>query len=136
MLTARSKARASPVAEQIAAKYPSVQTSILEMDLGSLASVRTAAASIHEKIDVLINSAGMMATPYGLTADGFETQFGINHLGHFLFTNLLVKQGKIRDGGRIVNVTSDGHRLGNVRFEDPGYEVCPIVSSFPFFFTK
>jgi NAD(P)-dependent dehydrogenase (short-subunit alcohol dehydrogenase family) len=97
------------------------------MDLGSLTSVRNAAKSFDETLDVLICNAGIMAVPYGKTEDGFEKQFGVNHLGHFLFTNLLLKEGKIRNGGRIVIVTSDGHRLSDALFEDPGFQVMAAV---------
>jgi NAD(P)-dependent dehydrogenase (short-subunit alcohol dehydrogenase family) len=100
-----------------------VKAEILEMDLGSFASVRNAAKKLDVTIDVLINNAGIMAIPYGKTADGFEKQFGVNHLGHFLFTNLLLKEGRIRDRGRIVVVTSDGHRLSDMIWEDPGFQV-------------
>jgi NAD(P)-dependent dehydrogenase (short-subunit alcohol dehydrogenase family) len=72
------------------------------MDLGSLSSVRAAARQLVERdvmIDVVINNAGIMAVPSERTADGFEMQFGVNHLGHFLFMNLLLKEGRIREGG-------------------------------------
>jgi hypothetical protein len=93
------------------------------MDLGSLSSVREATKKVRETIDVLICNAGIMAVPYGKTADGFEMQFGVNHLGHFLLANLLLKEGSIAEGGRIVVVTSDGHRLSDVLWEDPGFQV-------------
>ncbi len=64
-----------------------------------------------------------MATPFGHTADGFETQFGTNHLGHFVFVNRIAKL--IRDGGRLVNLSSSGHRFSNVDLEDPGFEHTP-----------
>jgi NAD(P)-dependent dehydrogenase (short-subunit alcohol dehydrogenase family) len=66
-----------------------------------------------------------MATPYEKTVDGNESQFGVNHLGHFLFTKLIV--GKIPRGGRILNVSSDGYQIGGVRFEDPNFEVKHIL---------
>ena len=91
-----------------------MKVEILEMDLGSFASVRNAVKNLGVTLDVLICNAGIMAVPYGKTEDGFEKQFGVNHLGHFLFTNLLLEEGKIRNGGRIVIVTSDGHRLSDV----------------------
>lgn len=122
-LSARSKSRASPVADKIATAYPNVKVEILEMDLGSLSSVRHAAKMLDATLDVLICNAGIMTVPYGKTEDGFEKQFGVNHLGHFLFTNLLLKEGKIRNGGRVVIVTSDGHRLGDILWEDPGFHV-------------
>lgn len=102
---------------------PEVKTRILLFDLASLASVREAAREVcgyEEKIDVLINNAGIMAAPYGKTIDGFESQFGVNHLGPFLLTNLIL--GKIRKGGRIVNVSSNGYIMGQVRFDDPNFE--------------
>lgn len=123
VLSARSKPRALPVADQISKAYPEVKVEILEMDLGSLTSIRNGAHKLNATLDILICSAGIMAVPYGKTEDGFEKQFGINHLGHFLFTNLLLKEKKIKNGGRIVMVTSDGHRLSDVLWEDPGFQV-------------
>jgi NAD(P)-dependent dehydrogenase (short-subunit alcohol dehydrogenase family) len=108
------------------------------MDLDSLASVRKAAAEVASwedvAIDVLINNAAVMAAPYSTTKDGFESQFGVGHLGHFLFTCLLLKANKIKSGGRIVNVSSGGHRLGPVRFDDPGFTVCICSAFLPFEF--
>jgi hypothetical protein len=123
VLSARSKSRASPVADKIAVAYPTVKVEILEMDLGFFTSVRNTAKKLDTTLDVLICNAGIMAVPYGKTEDGFEKQFAVNHLGHFLFTNLLLKEGKIRDDGRIVIVTSDGHRLSDVLWEDTGFQV-------------
>jgi len=100
------------------------------MDLGSFASIRAAVKEFESwnvVIDVLINNAAVMAAPYSTTVDGFETQFGVGHLGHFLFTTLLLNAGKIRDGGRIVNVASDGHRFGPVRLDDINFEVCSYL---------
>ena len=80
---------------------------LVEMDLASLASVRAAADALNakgEKFDLVIANAGVMATPQGETADGFETQFGTNHLGHFVFVNRIA--GLIKDGGRLVNLSS------------------------------
>lgn len=129
ILSARSIARAQPVADQITSSHPSVTVKVLAMDLASLASVRAAVKELKSwnvVIDVLINNAAVMVTPYGTTVDGFETQFGIGHLGHFLFTTLLLSGGRIKDGGRIVNVSSDGHRLSPIQ-EDVGFEVCICV---------
>jgi hypothetical protein len=125
VLSARSNSRASPIADKISKAYPDVEVEILDMDLGSFASIRNGARKLSAILDVLICHAGIMAVPYGKTEDGFEKQFGVNHLGHFLFTNLLLKEGKIRNGGRIVIVTSDGHRLSDVLWEDPGFQVMP-----------
>ncbi len=99
---------------------------LIELDLANLASVRAAADALLAKgelFDVVIANAGVMATPFGHTADGFETQFGTNHLGHFVFVNRIAKL--IRDGGRLVNLSSSGHRFSNVDLEDPGFEHTP-----------
>ncbi|GAA4493424.1 SDR family NAD(P)-dependent oxidoreductase [Actinoallomurus oryzae] len=96
---------------------------ILHLDLASLASVRQAAADLHRdypKLDLLINNAGIMRTPYGRTEDGFEMQFGTNHLGHFAFTGLVLDLLHDVDGARVVTVTSPAHRQtrGGIDFTD------------------
>ncbi|HEY5711259.1 MAG TPA: SDR family NAD(P)-dependent oxidoreductase [Allosphingosinicella sp.] len=96
---------------------------LVEMDLASLASVRAAADSLNargEPFDLVIANAGVMATPFGLTGDGFETQFGTNHLGHFVFVNRIA--GLIAPGGRLVNLASAGHRFSDVDLDDPNFE--------------
>ncbi|GAD58289.1 SDR family NAD(P)-dependent oxidoreductase [Brevundimonas abyssalis] len=96
---------------------------LIELDLASLASVRASADRLNEDgrpFDIVIANAGVMATPFGHTTDGFETQFGTNHLGHFLFVNRIA--GLIRDGGRLVNLASAGHRFSDVDLDDPGFE--------------
>jgi NAD(P)-dependent dehydrogenase (short-subunit alcohol dehydrogenase family) len=96
---------------------------LIELDLSSLKSVRAAADKLiakGEPIDIIIANAGVMATPFGHTADGFETQFGTNHLGHFVFVNRIAPL--LREGGRLVNVSSAGHRFSNVDLDDPGFE--------------
>jgi len=96
---------------------------LIELDLASLKSVRASADALlakGERFDVIIANAGVMATPFGHTADGFETQFGTNHLGHFVFVNKIAPL--IRDGGRLINLSSAGHRYGNVDLADPGFE--------------
>ena len=99
---------------------------LIELDLANLKSVRACADGLLEKgesFDVIIANAGVMATPFGHTADGFETQFGTNHLGHFVFVNKIAPL--IRDGGRLINLSSAGHRYANVDLEDPGFEKTP-----------
>ncbi len=99
---------------------------LIELDLASLKSVRTSADALLEKgelFDVVIANAGVMATPFGHTADGFETQFGTNHLGHFLFVNRIASL--IREGGRLINLSSAGHRFSNVDLDDPNFERTP-----------
>jgi NAD(P)-dependent dehydrogenase (short-subunit alcohol dehydrogenase family) len=99
---------------------------LIELDLGNLKSVRACADKLLEKgqfLDVVIANAGVMATPFGQTADGFETQFGTNHLGHFVLVNRIAPL--IRAGGRLVNLSSAGHRYSNVDLDDPGFERTP-----------
>jgi NAD(P)-dependent dehydrogenase (short-subunit alcohol dehydrogenase family) len=99
---------------------------LVELDLGNLKSVRACADSLLAKgapFDVVIANAGVMATPLGHTADGFETQFGTNHLGHFVLVNRIASL--IRDGGRLINLSSSGHRYSNVDLNDPNFERTP-----------
>lgn len=99
---------------------------LIELDLASLASVRAAADALvadGRPFDLVIANAGVMATPLGKTADGFETQFGTNHLGHFVFVNRIAPL--IRDGGRLVNLASAGHRFADVDLDDPNFETTP-----------
>ena len=99
---------------------------LIELDLARLKSVRACADQLLAKgelFDVLIANAGVMATPFGHTADGFETQFGTNHLGHFVLVNRIASL--IRTGGRLINVSSAGHRRSNVDLEDPNFERTP-----------
>jgi NAD(P)-dependent dehydrogenase (short-subunit alcohol dehydrogenase family) len=94
------------------------KTEVRELDLASLASVRSFAAGWDGEIHLLINNAGIMIPPLSRTADGFELQFGTNHLGHFALTNLLLP----RVTGRVVTVSSSAHRLGRIDFDDLNWE--------------
>src|SRR5215468_602053 len=99
---------------------------VVELDLANLKSVRSCADALLAKgapFDVVIANAGVMATPFGHTVDGFETQFGTNHLGHFVLVNRIASL--IRTGGRLVNLSSAGHRYSNVDLEDPNFERTP-----------
>ena len=99
---------------------------LVELDLASLESVRACADALLEDgrpFDVVIANAGVMATPFGRTTDGFETQFGTNHLGHFVFVNRIAKL--LRSGGRLVNLSSAGHRRADVDLDDPNFERTP-----------
>jgi NAD(P)-dependent dehydrogenase (short-subunit alcohol dehydrogenase family) len=99
---------------------------LVELDLANLKSVRACTDRLVEKgepFDVIIANAGVMATPLGQTADGFETQFGTNHLGHFVFVNRIAPL--IRKGGRLINLSSSGHRFANVDLDDPNFERTP-----------
>src|SRR6202035_2428340 len=96
---------------------------LVALDLASLKSVRACADALLAKgapFDVLIANAGVMATAFGHTADGFETQFGTNHLGHFVFVNRIAPL--IRSGGRLITLSSSGHRYSNVDLDDPNFE--------------
>jgi NAD(P)-dependent dehydrogenase (short-subunit alcohol dehydrogenase family) len=99
---------------------------LIALDLASLKSVRACADKLVEKgqlFDVVIANAGVMATPFGHTAEGFETQFGTNHLGHFVLVNKIAPL--IRAGGRLINLSSSGHRFSNVDLDDPNFERTP-----------
>ena len=96
---------------------------LVALDLASLKSVRACADELlarREAFDVVIANAGVMATPFGHTVDGFETQFGTNHLGHFVLVNRVAPL--IRAGGRLINLTSSGHRFSNVDLNDPNFQ--------------
>src|ERR1700722_5886613 len=99
---------------------------LVALDLASLKSVRACADELlarGEAFDVVIANAGVMATPFGHTVDGFETQFGTNHLGHFVLVNRIAKL--LRAGGRLVNLASAGHRFSNVDLDDPNFDKTP-----------
>jgi NAD(P)-dependent dehydrogenase (short-subunit alcohol dehydrogenase family) len=99
---------------------------LVELDLSNLQSVRACADGLMAKgepFDVIIANAGVMATPFGHTADRFETQFGTNHLGHFVLVNRIASL--IRKGGRLINLSSSGHRYSNVDLQDPNFEHVP-----------
>ena len=120
----KAKAAMEQVSKAAAANGGSF--SLIELDLANLKSVRACADQLLAKgdaFDVVIANAGVMATPFGHTADGFETQFGTNHLGHFVLVNRIASL--IRDGGRLINLSSAGHRYSNVDLEDPNFERTP-----------
>jgi NAD(P)-dependent dehydrogenase (short-subunit alcohol dehydrogenase family) len=94
------------------------ETEVRALDLADLGSVRAFADGLREDVDVLINNAGVMNIPLARTAEGFEMQFGTNHLGHFALTNLLLE--RITD--RVVTIASQAHRLGKIRFDDLNWE--------------
>ena len=99
---------------------------VVEIDLGNLKSVRACADQLlaqGEPFDVIIANAGVMATPFGHTEDGFETQFGTNHLGHFVLVNRIASL--LRRGSRLINLASSGHRYSNVDLADPNFERTP-----------
>ena len=126
--TARDIAKAEAATAQVRKDAASGggRFEIVALDLANLASVRGCASELlakKELFDVVIANAGVMATPFGHTTDGFETQFGTNHLGHFVLVNRIAPL--IREGGRLVNLSSAGHRYANVDLEDPNFERTP-----------
>jgi NAD(P)-dependent dehydrogenase (short-subunit alcohol dehydrogenase family) len=125
ILAGRSRASIEETEKNIKDQIPTARTRILIIDLASLSSVREAAAEVNaypETIDVLINNAAIMAGPYEKTVDGHESQLQVNHIGHFLFTNLLMEK-MARRGARVVNVTSNGYGFGGIRWDDPDFDV-------------
>src|SRR5687767_12861345 len=119
----KARRATAPVREQAAGGG---RLDLIELDLASLASVRACADALldaGEPFDLVIANAGVMATPQGTTADGFETQFGTNHLGHFLLVNRIASL--MRNGARLVNLASSGHRRADVDLDDPNFERTP-----------
>jgi NAD(P)-dependent dehydrogenase (short-subunit alcohol dehydrogenase family) len=126
VLAVRNLDKGQDAMQRIAAASPSAIITLQELDLCSLDSVRTAAATLrsrHGHIDLLINNAGVMYTPKSMTRDGFELQFGTNHLGHFALTGLLLDQLLPVRGSRVVTVSSKGHRMrAAMHFDDLQWE--------------
>jgi NAD(P)-dependent dehydrogenase (short-subunit alcohol dehydrogenase family) len=126
VLAVRNLDKGKDAAARITAQSPHADVALAELDLTSLASVRAAAEqlrSTHDRIDLLINNAGVMYTPKSNTKDGFELQFGTNHLGHFAFTGLLLDRLLPVAGSRIVTISSVGHRIvADIHFDDLQWE--------------
>jgi len=117
VMAARNQTKAEAARDEILAAHPDASLEIVELDLGSFENTKAAAASIaakHPKIDILLNNAGLMAMPERRTVDGYEMQFGVNHLGHWLFTAGLLKSILAADAARVVTVTSTAHHTGRV----------------------
>ncbi|HSG78643.1 MAG TPA: oxidoreductase [Acidimicrobiia bacterium] len=115
VMAAHSQDKARAAREEILAAFPAASPDIVEFDLASLDSVRAAAAIIagaHPVVDILVNNAGLMATPERRTADGFEVQFGVNHLGHWVFTARLMASLIAAEAARVVTVTSTARHFG------------------------
>jgi NAD(P)-dependent dehydrogenase (short-subunit alcohol dehydrogenase family) len=120
---AKAKAATAPVRAD-AANGGSLE--LVQLDLASLASVRACADALvanGKPFDLVICNAGVMATPSGKTADGFETQFGTNHLGHFVLVNRIASL--MKPGSRLVNLSSAGHQISDVNLDDPNFERTP-----------
>jgi NAD(P)-dependent dehydrogenase (short-subunit alcohol dehydrogenase family) len=121
ILACRSANKADAAVATIRGAVPGAQLAVHALDLSDLASVRGFAARLsgeHEAVDVLVNNAGVMAPPAGKTTDGFETQFGTNHLGHFALTGLLLPNLLAAREPRVVTLSSGMHRVGKINFDD------------------
>ena len=121
ILASRNQERGEVARKEILSEFPSCDIKVMELDLGDLKSVRAFADSFksnYQQLDVLLNNAGIMWCPYDVTKDGFESQMGVNHLGHFALTGLLLDLLKRTENSRVVNVSSLGHRNGKMDFDN------------------
>ncbi len=125
IMAVRDRAKGESAAKTLQAAYPDAQIPILALNLSSLASVRHTAEQFLAQwttLDLLINNAGIMATPLGYTIDGFEQQFATNYLGHYLLTRLLLPALQKAAPARIVSLTSRVHQLSDIHFDDIQYQ--------------
>jgi NAD(P)-dependent dehydrogenase (short-subunit alcohol dehydrogenase family) len=125
VLACRSVDKAQAALDQIKQEIPRAQVETMQLDLASLASVREFAETFrarYDRLDILVNNAGIMWVPYQKTEDGFESQFGTNHLGHFALTGLLMDLLLTTPDARVVNVSSVGHRSGTMDFDNLMFE--------------
>lgn len=126
VLLARDKVKTQAAADTIMTAVPQAKLSVEVLDLADLNSVHTCAAAVldnYDNIDLLINNAGVMACPLARTAEGCDMQFGVNHIGHFLLTNLLLPLLAKGQGARVVNLTSTAHKYSPVRFDDLHFDI-------------
>ncbi len=126
VLMARDRVKTQAAADSILQSLPHAKLSVAEIDLADLSSVRACAAVLleqHDTVDILINNAGVMACPLARTAQGCEMQFGVNHIGHFLLTNLLLPLLTEGEGARVVNLTSAGHKYSPILFDDMHFDI-------------
>ena len=121
VMACRNQEKGAAALGSVQEQHPGSAVELLELDLADLASVAKAAEQLlagHARIDMLFNNAGVMALPHRTTADGFEMQFGTNHLGHFALTGLLIGRLLETPESRIVNVSSTAHKWGRMSFDD------------------
>ncbi|MGY6018513.1 oxidoreductase [Streptomyces spinosirectus] len=119
VLACRSEVRGNAAGDALAGEVPGADVEFGRLDLGDLGSVREFAERFpYDRLDVLVNNAGVMALPYGTTADGFETQIGVNHLGHFALTGRLLPLLLATPGARVVTVSSEMHAVANIDLDD------------------
>jgi NAD(P)-dependent dehydrogenase (short-subunit alcohol dehydrogenase family) len=125
IMACRNLGKANPKADEIRDGHPGSAVEVMELDLSDLDSVQRFAEAFraaYSRLDLLINNAGIMVPPYGKTAQGFETQFGVNHLGHFALTGSLLDLIVTTPGSRIVTVSSVAHYMGKIDFSDLNWE--------------
>jgi NAD(P)-dependent dehydrogenase (short-subunit alcohol dehydrogenase family) len=131
LIGCRSEEKAQQAISDILVDNPGAELEFVPLDLGNLTSVKKAAAQVNKEknLDILINNAGIMVPPYELTTDGFESQFGVNHLGPFALTGLLLKKLRATPGARVVSTSSIAHNRGRIDFKDinadEGYSAMP-----------
>ena len=121
ILACRSKERGEAAVEQVKRRSGNNNVVFMQLDLASLDSVRNFATSVLDRearVDILVNNAGLIYSTFSKTVDGFEMQFAVNHLGHFLLTLLLLDKIKAAPAGRIINVSSEAYRHGQIDFDD------------------
>jgi NAD(P)-dependent dehydrogenase (short-subunit alcohol dehydrogenase family) len=121
LMACRNADKAAGAIKSIRDEHPAATVELLPLDLADLSSVRTAAKDALDRVDrldLLVDNAGVMAIPYRTTADGFEMQFGTNHLGHFALTGLLIERLLDTDRSRVVIVSSNGHKFGKMHWDD------------------
>ncbi|NOK62429.1 MAG: SDR family NAD(P)-dependent oxidoreductase [Chloroflexi bacterium AL-W] len=121
IMACRSLAKGNEARQHVRAQFPDASVEVMQLDLGSLTSVRQFAKTFtdrYNRLDMLINNAGIMAPPRQETVDGFEAQFGINHLGHFALTGLLIETITQTPASRIVNISSSAQYMGKINFND------------------
>lgn len=124
VMACRNMQKANDALAELQRAAPNANAEIIELDLASQKSVHAFADAFkakYDRLDVLVNNAGIMMVPFGVTEDGFERQFGTNHLGHFALTGLLIDLLKATDNSRVVNISSMGHRRGDMNFDNLMY---------------
>ena len=125
VLACRNRPKAEEAARRIRALHPGARVEVQALDLASLASVRGTAAELlarFDRLDLLLNNAGVMVPPYGKTEDGFELQIGTNHFGPFALTGLLLERLLATPGSRVVTMSSGAHRMGRIHADDLHFE--------------
>lgn len=125
ILAVRNLSKGTKAINEIKQKYANTNVTLMELDLANLDSIKNFAKVFKEQysqLNLLINNAGVMIPPYSKTKDGFELQFGTNHLGHFALTGLLFNIIKSTKNSRIINVSSNAHKFGKINFDDLNWE--------------